>query len=89
MPFDPTKPATNAPVASAELRDQLNGLKDLIDAIPPPELTQAELDAAIAGSSANSNGVSTLGMSAGGSYDPSQFQTVIDKIDELINALGR
>ena len=34
MPFDPTKPATGSPNSSAEMRDQLNGLKALIDAIP-------------------------------------------------------
>ena len=32
MPFDPTKPATNSPLISAEMRDQLNALKALIDA---------------------------------------------------------
>lgn len=34
MPFDPTKPANNSDVSSQELRNQLNGLKALIDAIP-------------------------------------------------------
>ena len=32
MPFDPTKPVNNSPVVAAELRDQLNALKALIDA---------------------------------------------------------
>lgn len=34
MPFDPAKPANNSPNSSAEMRAQLNGLKDLIDALP-------------------------------------------------------
>ena len=36
--FDPTLPANGAPLVSAEMRAQLNGLKDLIDTIPagPP-----------------------------------------------------
>ena len=34
MPFDPTLPQTNSQIASAELRNQFNGLKDLIDASP-------------------------------------------------------
>lgn len=34
MPFDPTKPAFGLPDSSAEMRAQLNGLKDLIDATP-------------------------------------------------------
>jgi hypothetical protein len=33
MPFDPAKPANNAPNSSAEMRSQLTGLKALIDAI--------------------------------------------------------
>ena len=32
MAYDPTKPANNSPIVSQELRDQLNALKDLIDA---------------------------------------------------------
>ena len=38
MAFDPNKPAFKTPVRSQELRDQFNGLKDLIDAVPvgPP-----------------------------------------------------
>ena len=31
MAFDPTLPATSAPIVSAELRNQFNGLKSLID----------------------------------------------------------
>ena len=89
MPFDPTKPATNSQITSLELRNQLNGLKDLIDAIPPQEVTQAELDAAIDDTSSNSNAVGLLGMSASGSYDPGQIDTIVAKIDELITALRR
>jgi hypothetical protein len=36
MPFDPTLPRTGTRATSAEMRSQLTGLKDLIDAIPPP-----------------------------------------------------
>src|SRR3989442_811108 len=31
MPFDPTLPVIHSKIRSAELRDQFNGLKDLID----------------------------------------------------------
>ena len=34
MPFDPSLPQTNSPISSAELRDQFNGLKTLIDDRP-------------------------------------------------------
>jgi hypothetical protein len=31
MPFDPTLPASGSPLSSAEMRNQLNALKALID----------------------------------------------------------
>jgi hypothetical protein len=39
MAYDPTLPANNSPIVSAELRNQLAGLKELIDA------QQATIDA--------------------------------------------
>jgi len=42
MSFNPTLPANNSQVSSAELRNQFNGLKSLIDALPPG-VTQQEL----------------------------------------------
>jgi len=56
---------------------------------PPGEISQAQLDSAISGTSANTNSVSTLGQSADGSYNPSQMQVLMNKMDELINALRR
>lgn len=80
MPFDPTKPAFNSPDSSAEMRSQLNGLnQNITDAV----------SAAIGGTSSNSNVVATLGQVADPSYNQSQMQAVLDKIDELINALRR
>jgi len=35
MSFNPNLPAANGPILSAELRDQFNGLKALIDALVP------------------------------------------------------
>ena len=35
MPFDPTLPVTDSEMKSAEMRDQFNGLKDLIDGQSP------------------------------------------------------
>lgn len=43
MPFDPTLPASNSPNSSAQMRAQLNGLKDLIDAVSG--VTSAQVDA--------------------------------------------
>ncbi|MDZ4401158.1 hypothetical protein [Prosthecobacter sp.] len=43
MPFDPNIPVANSPNASAQMRGQFNGLKDLIDAIQT--ITAAQVDA--------------------------------------------
>ncbi len=132
MPFDPTKPATNSPNSSAEMRSQLTSLKALIDAIltitaaqvdgvntlppgnpasvslsvtgntlhfafdipqgdigPMGEVSQAQLDNAISGTSNNTNSVSTLGQSADFNYNQSQMQDVLNKLDEFLNAARR
>ena len=56
---------------------------------PPGEVTQAGLDSAIASTSANSNGVSTLGMVVTNPPTQGEVQTLADKVDELITALRR
>ena len=89
--FDPTKPAFGSPDSSAEMRDQLNALKDLIDA-QAAQLAdlQAQLDAGLATTSSNSNAVANLGLAI--ANDPPQIgevQPIADKLDELINALRR
>jgi len=56
---------------------------------PPGEVTQAALDAAILGTSANSNGVSTLAMVVIDPPTRMEVQTLADKVDELIAALRR
>jgi hypothetical protein len=156
MPFDPTKPANNAPNSSAEMRDQLNGLKGLIDAIltltnaqvdgvntvgpgnsanasvnvsgntlhftfdipqgangadgingssgsdgaqgppgpegpqgPMGEISNMDLQNAIAGTSSNSNTVATLGMGVSDPPTQGEVQQIANKLDELINALRR
>ena len=87
MPFDPTKPASNSPGSSAEMRDQLNALNQMISDVAGTGAT--DLTAAIASTSSNSNGVALLGQTASGGYDPAQMQNLLDKLDELINALRR
>ena len=85
MPFDPTKPATNSPNSSAEMRSQLTALNADIQ----QRATNTDLANAIAGTSSNSNAVATLSQGANGGYDPNQMQAVLDKLDELIGALRR
>jgi len=55
----------------------------------PGEVTNADLSSAISGTSANSNGVSTLGMAVSDPPTQGEVQMVADKLDELINALRR
>jgi hypothetical protein len=56
---------------------------------PPGEVTLADMNAAIATTSANSNAVVNLNELAEGTYNQTQMQNVINKLDELINALRR
>ncbi len=85
MPFDPTKPATNSPNSSAEMRDQLTALNDDIQ----QRATVAQLGGEIGGTSSNSNGVATLGMAVSDPPTQGEVQAIADKVDELINALRR
>ncbi|MEZ5386875.1 MAG: collagen-like protein [Prosthecobacter sp.] len=55
----------------------------------PGEVSFNDLSNAISGTSANTNDVSTLGQTADSSYNPQQTQDLINKVDELINALRR
>ena len=154
--YDPTLPANGTPLASAEMRAQLTGLKDLIDAIQtitaaqmdavntvppgdpaavtlsvaggtlhftfsipqgangadgingssgsdggegppgpegpqgvPGEVTLQQLTDAIATTSANSNAVTTLDFIPSDPPSQMEMQQVIDKVNELINALRR
>jgi dihydroxyacetone kinase len=98
MPFDPTKPAFGSPDSSAEMRDQLNALKALIDAQAAQIASLSaqladvpnQIAAAIAGTSSNSDGVANLGLTIANN-PPQQYevQPIADKLDELINALKR
>ena len=89
MAFDPTKPANNSPNSSAEIRDQLTSLDaDIQQRATISDLNNAIANA-IASTSSNTNGVGTMGQGASGGYDQNQMQQVLDKLDELINALRR
>ncbi len=98
MSFDPARPHDSATIIAAELRDQFNALKALIDAQAAQIAAQAaqiaslqsQLNAAIAGTSNNSNAVGNLSLTINNN-PPQQFevQPIADKVDELINALRR
>ncbi len=56
---------------------------------PQGEVSQQGLDAAISGTSNNTNGVTTLDLVVDAAFNQTQMQSLADKLDELINALRR
>ncbi len=89
MPFDPNLPATGSPLASAVMRSQLTSLKALIDAVPAGEVTNAQLAAAIQGTSNNSNSVATLDTAPNNPPTVDDYEMLRGKLNELILALRR
>jgi hypothetical protein len=145
MPYDPNIPQAGTEIDAVQMRGQLNGLKDLIDAITtinaavvdgvttlppgdpatvflsltgntmhftfgipqgdvgpqgqqgpqgvPGEVTQSDLSNAVLGmlgqSSNISNGVGGIAMNLDPDYNQNQMQMVVDKLEELIQALRR
>jgi hypothetical protein len=86
MPFDPTLPATNSPIASAELRNQFNGLKTLVDARPT---TLQMNNAIVSGAAGNCDGVAALALTVSNPPTQAQVQAIVDKFNELLAALQR
>jgi uncharacterized protein YigA (DUF484 family) len=85
MPYDPSLPANNSPLSSSVMRGQLTALNDDIQT----RALSSQLAILLAQTSANSDSVAQLGQLASGSYDQNQMQDVLNKLDELINALRR
>ena len=93
MAFDPTKPANNAPIVSAELRNQFTALKALvddlqsqIDALPTsPDILNAISD----NSAANVNGVPPLNLTVSDPPTQAETQAITDKLNEVLAALWR
>jgi hypothetical protein len=56
---------------------------------PPGEVTLAQLNSAIGGTSSNSNAVATLGLVVSDPPTQAEMQQVVNKLDELITALRR
>jgi hypothetical protein len=83
MPYDPSLPAANSPVSSAELRAQFNGLKTLLDGLP----TSGAMSAAIAANSSPPVALAPLNLTVSNPPTQAQVQALANKLDELINAL--
>ena len=59
------------------------------DVGPPGEVTMAQLNAAITGTSNNSNAVATMGLVVSDPPTQAEMQALVNKVDELITALRR
>jgi hypothetical protein len=55
----------------------------------PGEVTAAQLEAAVAGTSSNTNGVALLGLTVSDPPTQGELQAMADKLDELIQAARR
>jgi len=86
MAFDPTLPVNNSQISSSELRNQLTGLKSIIDLNANNAATS--LSNAIAGTAQNP-AVNLLGGTISNPPTQAQVQAIQNKINELINALTR
>ena len=85
MPFDPTLPAPNSQISSAELRGQLTSLKSLIDALP----TSTDVTLAIEADSAALINLTQLTQLISNPPTQAQVQAIQNKLNELITALTR
>ena len=86
MVFDPTKPVENTELDAAEVRDQLNALKALIDAKPSMDDVNAAINE---NSAANSDSVYYLQLAPSDPPTQSDVQAIIYRLNELITALNR
>ncbi|MGB8167360.1 MAG: hypothetical protein WCF18_07695 [Chthoniobacteraceae bacterium] len=91
MAFDPNKPQAGEAVDAVLIRAQFNALKALIDAQAQQIANlQASLAAAIAGTANNIPGVSDLsGLGINNPPQTGEVQAMLDKLNEMINALRR
>ena len=87
MPFDPRKPANNSPNSSVEMHGQLTALNADIQTRTTVAAMNAAIVGMVAGSSANSNGMGTVGMAVSAPPTQAEVQSGADKLDDLINAL--
>jgi hypothetical protein len=86
MPYDPTKPANNSPIVSAELRNQFAGLNDLIQ----DRVIYADLyDGITAGSAGPVLDVDLLNLTVSNPPTQAEVQAIADKIDETLTKLKR
>ena len=93
MPYDPTKPANNSPIVSAELRNQFAGLKTLTDNLQAQVNDLPPLDTVVDLINANSAGplgaLSPPNFTISNPPTQAQVQAMADFMSELYVALSR
>lgn len=93
MPYDPTKPANNAPIVSSELRSQFAGLKQSIDDVQaqanesPSE--DRVTDLIVDNAAKNVDGVPILTLTVSNPPTQAQVQSIVTKLNDLILGLHR
>ena len=85
MAFNATLPQTNAPVASAELRAQFTGLKDLIDAVPTSPNMASGITNQVA---ADLVGVTPLSLSISNPPTQAQVTAILNQLNLVISRLA-
>ena len=79
MAYDPTLPANNSLISSSELRNQFNGLNELIIGL------QDQCD----DTPHNTNGIAQLSLTISHPPTQAQVQAIADKIDEMLSVMFR
>jgi hypothetical protein len=86
MAFNANLPQANSPISSAELRDQFNGLKELVD----QRVTTQTFDEMIQNDTACSiGGMEQLNLTVSNPPTQAEVQALVDKLNELIDCLRR
>jgi len=89
MPFDPTVPANNAEATAIMFRGQFQALNQDIQARATVSQMVVADNNVLQQTSANSNGVDTLNITASSTYDEAQQQEIINAFNALVSALRR
>ena len=95
MPFDPTLPADHSPLSSAEMRNQLNGLRDELDdrcdSVADSRPDEARVGELITEQAAGIVGpaVSPLTLTVSDPPTQAEVQAIVDAYNLLLGALRR
>ena len=86
MPYDPTLPVNQSPVGATEMRNQLNALKDLIDAKPSMDDVNTDIPLY---SAANVDRIYPVDCGVSDPPTKDEVQAIYDRLNSLITALHR